>query len=152
MIEIREATATDIERWGAMRATLFEMVDDGFLEQEMLRFLDDDHQAAYIAFDGDRAIGFVELSLRNFVDGCLTSPVGYIEGLYVEREARGRGAGRGLVERGLEWCRRRGCTEFATDSLLEDTDAQSFHKRMGFAETYRIVQFKLAEQEHQKEP
>ncbi len=87
-------------------------------------------------------VGFIEASLRNVVDGCLSSPVGYIEGIYVVPPCRGRGAGRSLLAAAAAWCRERGCTELATDALADDESAQRFHRRMGFTETYRVVQFK----------
>ena len=72
----------------------------------------------------------------------MTSPVGFIEGIYVQPEFRGRGLGARLVGVATEWSKQAGCTEMATDAEIENTDAQSFHKRMGFVETYRIVEFK----------
>ena len=88
------------------------------------------------------AVGFAEVSLRNVVDGCLTSPVGYLEGIFVDPEQRGKGIGRLLLDRASFWFKQQGCTEMATDALIEDEDAQRFHLRMGFEETYRIVEYK----------
>ena len=87
-------------------------------------------------------VGFVEVSLRNVVDGCLTSPVGYIEGIYVNPEQRGKGIGRALMQHAIAWIKEHGCSEMATDALADDHQAQSFHQKMDFRETYRIVQFK----------
>lgn len=51
----------------------------------MALYLRDDTKGCFLAVgeNGD-AWGIVEVSLRNVVDGCLTSPVGYVEGIYVD--------------------------------------------------------------------
>lgn len=84
----------------------------------------------------------IEVSLRNVVDGCPTSPVGYVEGIYIDPEHRGSGLARQLLEQAEDWCRSKGCTEIATDAELDNQDAQRFHERMGFEETYRIVEYR----------
>ena len=65
----------------------------------------------------------IEVSLRNVVDGCLTSPVGYIEGIVVLPSHRSRGVAKELLEVGEDWCRARGCTEIATDAGLDNVTA-----------------------------
>lgn len=100
-------------------------------------------QQVFLAFDeNEEATGFAEVALRNLVDGCLTSPVGYLEAIYVATEGRGAGLGRQLLDAAINWARTQGCTEFATDSDLKDESAQRFHLAMGMKETYRIVQFR----------
>lgn len=145
MITIRRATRKDLPAWRAMRQTLFDSLDDEFQRAEMELYLDGEDKGCLLAFDLSQAdaIGLVEVSLRNIVDGCITSPVGYIEALWVEPAMRGCGTGRRLVEEAIAWLEAKGCAEIATDSLLDDESAQSFHRRMGFEETYRVVQFKL---------
>jgi aminoglycoside 6'-N-acetyltransferase I len=94
--------------------------------------------------DDEQVIGFTELSLRNVVDGCLTSPVGFVEGLFVKSPFRGHGCGRQLVEFAAEWFKSRGCSEMATDAEAHNVEAQKFHENMGFTETYRIVEYRKA--------
>ena len=36
----------------------------------------------------------------------------------------------------------KGCTEVATDAEIHNLEAMAFHRKMGFIETYRIVQFR----------
>lgn len=100
-----------------------------------------DKACLVVAVAGGSVHGFAELSLRNIVDGCLSSPVGYLEGIFIRKESRGAGMGRALMAAAEAWCRSHGCTEMATDSELHDIDAQQFHLHHGFTETYRVVQF-----------
>lgn len=77
-------------------------------------------------------LGFAEISLREFAEGCLTSPVGYLEGWYVEPSARGRGVGGALVRAGEDWAREQGCTEFASDADIGNTTSIRAHESLGF--------------------
>src|SRR5688572_31355457 len=44
-----------------------------------------------------RSAGFIELGLRTYAEGCESSPVPFIEGWYVDADARGTGLGAALV-------------------------------------------------------
>lgn len=88
------------------------------------------------------ALGFSEVSLREFAEGCETSPVGYLEGWFVMDSARGLGVGRALVEAGEAWARSRGCREFASDAEVENGASIAAHGRLGFEEVCRVVCFR----------
>jgi aminoglycoside 6'-N-acetyltransferase I len=97
-----------------------------------------------LALDGQgRAAGFVEATLRtDYVNGCETSPVAFLEGIYVEPWARRQGVARGLVEVVQQWARQMNCSEMASDALLENTDSHGMHLAVGFEETERVVYFR----------
>jgi len=66
-------------------------------------------------------IGFIEGSIRNdYVNGTETSPVGFVEGVYVTPAWRRRGIARRLFAAIGDWARARGCRELASDALLEN--------------------------------
>jgi len=142
-IRIEKMTREGANEWYEMRNAVYGGLSDGFHEEEMELVLRSPDWACRVATGADGSVmGFVEVSLRNIVDGCLTSPVGYIEGIYVKPIYRNHGVGERLVAAATEWSKKRGCVEMATDAELDNTDAQTFHMRMGFAETYRVVGFK----------
>jgi aminoglycoside 6'-N-acetyltransferase I len=90
-----------------------------------------------------KTAGFVEAALRmDYVNGCVSSPVVFLEGIYVEPWARRQGAARSLVEAVETWGRTQGCSEFASDALLENSDSHSMHRGLGFEETERVVYFR----------
>ena len=99
---------------------------------------------AFVAYgDGGEPIGFIEASLRSdYVNGTSSSPVGFIEGLYVVERARGRGVGRALVQAAERWAREHGCREMASDVLLENESGHAAHRALGFEETDRVVYFR----------
>jgi aminoglycoside 6'-N-acetyltransferase I len=99
-----------------------------------------------LALDGDAsALGFIEASKRtDYVNGTSSSPVAFLEGLYVEPKARRHGVARELVESVVSWASSAGCTELASDSLLDNGVAHEVHRALGFKETERVVYFRRA--------
>lgn len=96
-----------------------------------------------LAFDDERrAIGFVELSIRNIVDSCSTDRVAYLEGWYVDPADRRQGVGAALITGAERWAAEQGCTEFGSDSLLENEASHLAHRALGFEETGRVVNFR----------
>ena len=92
--------------------------------------------------DGTPA-GFAEAALRHdYVNGCATSPVAFLEGIYVQPEHRKQGLARLLCKAVEDWARSLGCTEFASDVLLENTASQGMHAALGFEETERVVYYR----------
>jgi len=143
MLRVVPASEERIGDWLAFRKALYSPLEDAFHEAEMRQILASAEQDCFLALDESGVpLGFVELSLRNFVDGCLGSPVGYVEGLYVVPEARGRGIGRLMLRHAMAWSRERGCRDIAADAQLADEPAQRFWGAVGFRETFRIVEFK----------
>jgi aminoglycoside 6'-N-acetyltransferase I len=126
-----------------MRQELYGTLDAGFHEQEMALIFSSAEATCFIGIlDSDAVVAMLELSLRNFVDGCLGAPVGYIEGIYVIPGHRNQGHGRELMEFSANWFRSKGCRDMAADAELANLVAQDFLTRAGLNETYRIVQYK----------
>jgi aminoglycoside 6'-N-acetyltransferase I len=111
---------------------------------EMASFLaQPDRFAQFIARDQDGAgVGFVEASIRHdYVNGTETSPVAFLEGLYVRPRARRQGVARALVAAVTEWARSKGCAELASDALIGNRISHATHRGLGFVETERVVYF-----------
>jgi aminoglycoside 6'-N-acetyltransferase I len=99
---------------------------------------------AFVAVRG-RAValaGFIEIRLRPYADGCTTSPVGFIEGWYVDTDMRRRGIGSGLVAAAEEWARSRGCIEMASDTALDNFGSQAAHAELGYTEVERVIRYR----------
>lgn len=83
--------------------------------------------AIYLAFDGDIPVGFCEISLRSdYVEGTEGGIVGYIEGVFVLSEHRGRHIAKNLIKLGEDWSRNKRRMEFASDCVLNNTDSLHF--------------------------
>lgn len=99
--------------------------------------------AAYVAKDeAESPVGFVEVALRtDYVNGTSSSPVGFIEGIYVIPSARQQGVARALVQMAEAWARANGCREMASDARIENEASHAMHRALGFVETMRVVYF-----------
>ena len=98
--------------------------------------------AFFLAFDGARAVGFAQCQLRHdYVEGTESSPVGYLEGIFVKEDHRGRGLASKLLAACESWARGQGCREFASDCELDNVGSLGFHLKMGFEEAGRIICF-----------
>ena len=89
-----------------------------------------------------KTVGFAQCQLRHdYVEGTGTSPVGYLEGIFVSEEYRKLGLAKQLLAACETWAKEQGCTEFASDCELTNTVSQEFHKKLGFEEANRVVCF-----------
>jgi aminoglycoside 6'-N-acetyltransferase I len=99
-------------------------------------------QTIFVAEANDDYVGFIQLSLRtDYVEGTSTSPVLYVEGLYIEPNYRNQGIANSLVEKSEDWGIEQNCTEIASDAELNNTDSIKFHESIGFTEVNRVVCF-----------
>ena len=114
----------------------------GELAAEFSDLLKQGNAALFLARQSGEAVGFAQCQLRHdYVEGTSTSPVGYLEGVYVERAHRQRGVAAALLHACEAWAKGQGCTEFASDCELENADSLRFHQSLGFREANRIICF-----------
>ena len=143
VIGVSRAGAADVADWLAMRDALWPHAA-AENPDEIAALLAAADQAAFVARgDGDAPLGFAEASIRrDHVNGCETSPVGFLEGIFVVEAARRQGVARQLVAAVAEWSRELGCRELGSDALLHNEDSHLMHAALGFSETQRVVFFK----------
>ena len=136
---IRQASPRDFPAFARLVALLWPDCEP----DELAPLLESPEAAVFLAEEADHAIAFAQCQLRHdYVEGCETSPVGYLEGVFVEDGHRGRGVGKALVSACQDWAKARGCHEFASDCELDNTDSLRFHLKVGFQEANRIICFK----------
>lgn len=142
-ITIRRATPADKPEWLRMRLALWPHHTADELSPDMEKMLADPMQPVFVAecLDGKLG-GFLEAGTRPYADGCETSPVGYIEGWYVDEDLRGQGIGQALVKTAEEWARLQGLTEMASDTWLDNEVSILAHLKIGYEETVRLKHFR----------
>lgn len=86
--------------------------------------------------------GFVEVGSRPYAEDCESSPVGYVEGWWVDADERRQGVGRALIQAAEDWARSRGYTEMASDALIDNDVSHASHRALGFQEVERLVMFR----------
>lgn len=99
----------------------------------------------FLKYDNDMPIGFAQCQLRyDYVEGTSTSPVGYLEGIFVMKGYRNKGYAKELLATCEAWAKENGCHEFASDCEIDNIDSFHFHKAMNFTEANRIICFTKA--------
>jgi aminoglycoside 6'-N-acetyltransferase I len=145
-IAVAPTVPGDAADWLAMRNALWPGEGDREDEHaaDIARLLADPGDTVNVIarIDGEAA-GFAEAALRrDYVNGCETSPVAFLEGIYVTPLFRKRGVAGELVKAIEAWARSRGCTEFASDANIANATSHAMHNALGFVETERVVYFR----------
>jgi aminoglycoside 6'-N-acetyltransferase I len=136
---VREYRPYDYAEWARMRIALW----PDQTPADMKSWLARRDAGTFLVEDPPGSIrGFAEVGERAYADGCETQPVAYLEGWYVDAEARGRGLGRALVRAVEAWARERGYLELASDTELANLGSQRAHERLGFTEVERAVRYR----------
>jgi len=142
---VRKACLKDANAWARMRCALWPK--SKLIHREDIRKffkgLSQEPLEVFFAVAGKSTlIGFIELSIRPYADGCTSDRVAYIEGWYTVPKMRGLGVGTALVRKAEQWAAANKCLELASDTEIANTTAAKAHKSVGFSETSRIVCFK----------
>ena len=138
--KIRRIEQNDLEEWLRLRKLLWDEISDEEHRAEMIDIYEHtDTQLVLVADVGRKLAGFLEASIRPFVEDCHTDHVGYLEGWFVEREFRRHGVGGSLVRNAENWARHKGCTEMASDAEVGNDLSLKSHLSLGYEESSRLV-------------
>ena len=100
-MEITLCTSADLDDWTQLRVALWPDYPAPELRAGAAAMLDEAGEGvALICRVNGQPAGFAEGSLRrDYVNGCETSPVAFLEGIYVVPAHRNKGVAEALVER-----------------------------------------------------
>lgn len=113
------------------------------LEKEFEKLIASDKAVCFMKYVDNMAIGFAQCQLRtDYVEGTKTSPVGYLEGIFIVEAYRKKGYAKELLSACERWAKEQNCTEFASDCELDNIASFRFHLAMGFEEANRIICFR----------
>jgi aminoglycoside 6'-N-acetyltransferase I len=144
MSSIKRCTSAGQAGWLALRMALWPAERDEHLQEMQELCEQPGRYAQFVACTASgEAQGLVEVALRSdYVNGTESSPVGFLEGLYVDPAYRGQGIAALLVKTAEQWAREQGCSEMASDALLDNVASHAMHQALGFEETERVVYFR----------
>lgn len=141
-LNIRKITNKDFEGWYSLVVKLWPGEVKEEMKVEFNEVLSEDDKEIYVSLDNDKYIGFINLSTRkDYVEGSESSPVGYVEGIYVEDEYRKNGVARKLIDKAIEFSKERGYKELGSDTELKNKLSQKFHESIGFDKAEVIVHY-----------
>ena len=138
-MQIRKVDSACVSELAALAARIWDG-DAARLERDFEHVAEDPAKAMFLASDEGVAIGFCLCALRNdYVHGATSSPVAYLEGVYVDAPYRGCGVARQLVEHAKDWALAQGCRQIASDCPSDNASSMRLHAALGFREAARIV-------------
>jgi len=135
---------SQIPEWQRLRAGLWPDVPPDEHRKDMVDILSDlEFNAVFVAVGPGRQLhGFVEVSMRLMAEGCNSSPIGYLEGWYVQPESRRKGIGRALVGKAEAWAFANGCKEMASDAEFANKLGRIAHDGLGYAEVEVLAHYR----------
>jgi aminoglycoside 6'-N-acetyltransferase I len=139
-MEIVKATDNDVKAITKLALLLWPDNVENELTSEFSELILEQRAIIFLAKVENVAIGFAQCQLRmDYVEGTESSPVGYLEGIFVKEEYRKIGVAKQLLSACEKWAKSKGCKEFASDVELENNVSLNFHLRNGFQEANRII-------------
>ena len=137
---IVRATKEDVGVLAELALLMWPEQSRAALEAEFTDMMTKKTVVFFLVLADKHPIGFAQCQLRyDYVEGTDSSPVGYLEGIFIQKAYRRQGYAKALLKECEGWALAQGCTEFASDCELINTDSQIFHQKMGFLEANRIV-------------
>jgi len=140
---VHKATKRDCRVLAELAVQMWDSHTVDELEAEFLETLNDEQSACFIKYIKGLPVGFAQCGVRtDYVEGTESSPVGYLEGIFMKADYRNNGYAKELLSASEMWAKNMGCTEFASDCELGNVGSLKFHIAMGFEEANRIICFK----------
>lgn len=139
---IKKAEMCDVERLTNLAVLMWSKhsVDD--LKTEFSEIIKNGESQFFLKYENELPVGFAQCQLRHdYVEGTSTTPVGYLEGIFVKESYRNKGYAKELLVECEAWAKRNGCCEFASDCEIDNDNSFKFHKAMNFTEANRIICF-----------
>jgi len=137
---------------GCMRSTVLNSVTDaerdlGHLWIDLIlngvqnKLSESDNETFVLENENGNKAGILWLGRHK--DQYTSDDTGYILGIYVEEELRGKGLGRGLMNSAEEWCRQKGFLSLTLNVGALNTSARPFYDSLGFAERSVVMRKSL---------
>lgn len=130
-----------ISEWSEMRNNLWPSSIDKH-KDNIFDFLKDPDNFGFIAYENGTPVGFIESSVRKYANGSTSSPVVFLEGIWVEKDYRRQSIARKLLNKIEEWAKSNNYTEICSDCDINNQISIASHKSWGFNETERVVYFR----------
>lgn len=139
---IRKASKDDIITIANLAVLMWNNAAVEDLAIEFSELLSKDNAQIFLKYENDIPVGFAQCQLRtDYVEGTETTPVGYLEGIFILESYRNRGYAKELLNECEMWAKNKGCKEFASDCEIDNDNSFKFHMAMNFTEANRIICF-----------
>ena len=144
-VEIRLAREDEIEEMLPLIRAYCEFYetepqDDGLRKMFATLINDPSHGAVFIARDGSRAVGFASLDWK--WSSLKAARIGFLEDLFVDPAARGKGIADALIEVCANRCRELGMPALQWETQPDNNRAQQVYNRTG-ADSELLLEYDL---------
>lgn len=140
---VRKAAVSDSTTLAKLAIQMLSNHTVSELDADFAEIVNSNDAVCFIKYIDDFPVGFAQCQLRHdYVEGTHSSPVGYLEGIFIVSEYRHKGYAKELLRECELWAKEKGCSEFASDCELDNSNSFNFHMAMGFEETNRVICFR----------
>ena len=140
---VREMEAADRAAWVEMRGTVWPSeTPQAHASAIDLLFGRGDAWGFIAEMLRGTPVGFAEVAIRKYANGCDSQPVPFLEGIWVKGQFRRQGVGAWLIEHAEAFLAARGFHELGSDTEIGNRSSQAAHLAWGFCETERVVYFR----------
>ncbi|MFD2043281.1 aminoglycoside 6'-N-acetyltransferase [Ornithinibacillus salinisoli] len=142
MEKIIELSINHLDNVTDMAMALWPGHDFTELKEEFSDHINSDKSHVLLWLQEEEPIAFIYLSIRtDYVEGAISSPTGYVEGIYVKPNYRRKGISNKLFNEGKKWMLEKGCKQVGSDIEYDNTVSYDFHTGIGFKESGRLITF-----------
>ena len=139
---ILKASKNDIEIIAKLAVRMWDENSVEDLSNEFSALLSKEDAQIFLKYENNIPVGFAQCQLRHdYVEGTETTPVGYLEGIFIMEGYRNRGYAKELLNECEKWAKDKGCKEIASDCEMDNDISFQFHMAMNFTEANRIICF-----------
>lgn len=139
---VRKAGKKDLKTLANLAVLMWDSHSVNELMNEFSEIISKEKVQFFLKSENDVPVGFAQCQLRyDYVEGTKTTPVGYLEGIFIKEGYRNKGYAKELLAECEAWAKDNGCQEFASDCEIDNTNSFGFHKAMNFTEANRIICF-----------
>ena len=140
---IKKATPNDTRKLAELAIQMWSNHTVSELEADFADIINSNDAVCFIKYVDDTPVGFAQCQLRyDYVEGIHSSPVGYLEGIFVLPEYQHKGHAKELLHECELWAKEKGCSEIASDCELDNINSFNFHMAMDFEEANRVICFR----------
>src|SRR5690348_6206545 len=142
MLSVRKMESADRALWAKMRARLWPEETAEQHSSAIDTVIAGDDGWGFVAETAAHVpVGFAELAIRKYANGCESAPVAFLEGIWTDPAFRRRGIGARLIKHIESFLIARGFGEIGSDTPIENKDSQAAHRAWGFSEPNGLCTF-----------
>ncbi|MDQ7798162.1 MAG: GNAT family N-acetyltransferase [Candidatus Edwardsbacteria bacterium] len=114
-------------------------IEDNDIISYFARFIGTDDRKAFVAVESDAIIGYISVYIKEQADFWKIKNVGDISGLMVQKEHRGKGIGKKLLQRAVGYFKGKGIKQYALFTSVNNKNGIEFYEKCGLEKLYTTM-------------